>query len=255
MPKVAGVIIGDEILTGKFADENGPHLIARMRAIGADLVRLAIIGDGIDAIAAEVARSLDQADWVLTTGGVGPTHDDRTFEGIAGALGVPLERHAGLEALLDHYGLSRNGPALRMATVPRGAELIGGEAGAFPVVRCGRVLVFPGVPALFRSKLEQVVETLRGPEVHTARLVSSLRETDLAEGLGAVAAAEPDVAIGSYPRFGERPRRVVLTFESRDPVALARARDAVQALLESRDGVFESPSPIVDGVGGRDPSE
>lgn len=255
MPTVAAVIIGDEILTGKFADENGPHLIGRLRSLGADLVRLAVIGDGVADIGEEVARSLGRADWVITTGGVGPTHDDRTFEGIGAALGVPLEVHPGLAELLDRYGLPRSGPALRMATVPRGAELVGGDAGAFPVVRCDRVLIFPGVPALFRSKLEQVADLLRGEAVHTARLATSLRETEIAERLGAIAEAEPDVAIGSYPRFGERPRRVVLTLESRDRAALDRARGAVQAMLEALDGVFVAPSPIVDGVGAGEPSE
>ena len=255
MARVAGVIIGDEILTGKFADENGPHLIARCRELGADLVRLAVIGDGIEHIASEVARVSREVDLVITTGGVGPTNDDRTFEGIAQGLGRPLVRHPQLVALLEAYGLPATEASLRMATVPEGTELVASEGNAFPVVRCANVLVFPGVPALFRSKLEQVAHLLAGPQVHTARHTSALRETEIAAALGDIAASEPDVAIGSYPRYGERPRRVIVTLESRDPIALARASDAVgRALAELAERV-KARSPIVDGVGEGEPSE
>jgi molybdenum cofactor synthesis domain-containing protein len=250
MARVAGVIIGDEILTGKFADENGPHLIRRCRELGADLVRLAVIGDAIADIASEVARARESAEWVITTGGVGPTHDDRTFEGIAAALGRPLEQHPRLVALLDTYGLPRSEAALRMATVPRGAELLDAEGSAFPVVHCDGVLVFPGVPALFKSKLEQVAERLRGPTVFTARHTTQLRETVIAAALGRVADEEPSVSIGSYPRFGERPHRVIVTLESRDEVALERASDAVGAALAQLVALeAKGPSEIVDGVG------
>ena len=101
MPTVGVVIIGDEILSGKFADENGPYLIERLRELGADLRRLVTISDDLDDIAGEVRRCSEAYDLVVTTGGVGPTHDDRTLIGIARAFSVGLVEHPELLELLD----------------------------------------------------------------------------------------------------------------------------------------------------------
>ena len=154
MPTVSVVIIGDEILSGKFADENGPYLIQRLRELGADLEHLAVVSDEVERIAEEVARCAARSDWVLTTGGVGPTHDDVTLEGIGLAVERPLHRHPELVALLERFGMELNEAALRMATVPVDSALIWeGELG-YPVLQVDNILVFPGVPRLMRAKFE-----------------------------------------------------------------------------------------------------
>lgn len=225
MPSAAVVVIGNEILTGKFADENGPYLIARLRALGADLRRLVTIPDDLAVIAAEVRHCADRHDFVLTTGGVGPTHDDLTLEGIARAFEVPLEQRPELVALLERFELPSTEATLRMATVPQGAELIESAALAYPVVRVRNVYVFPGVPKLLKNKFEAISDRFAGEAVATARVFTDEHEFAIADRLTAVAARHPEVDIGSYPRFGEGDYRVILTLESRDPSALARARD------------------------------
>ena len=230
MPSVAAVVIGEEILSGKFADENGPFLIRRLRELGADLRRLVVIGDGVDEIADEVRRCSDRYQRVITTGGVGPTHDDRTFLGVARAFDEPLVEHAELRARLLGYGLPPNDATLRMAQVPQSAVLVAGS-GEYPVIAVRNVFVFPGVPKLMRKKFDAIQQHFAGTVVATARLETDRPETDIAADLTAVQDAEPNVQIGSYPRFDDGAFRVIVTLESRDGAALERARAALEARL------------------------
>ncbi|MCB9686903.1 MAG: competence/damage-inducible protein A [Alphaproteobacteria bacterium] len=232
MPTAAVIVIGEEILSGKFADENGPWLIARLRALGCDLRRLVVVGDEPDAIADEVRRCAATHDHVLTTGGVGPTHDDRTFEGIGLGLGAPLAEHPELLVLLDAYGLPRTETNLRMVRVPVGAVLERG-GGGFPTVRVGNVWVFPGVPVLMRARFESLAPAFAGEPVRTERVEVERREVEVAAAIEDVARAFPSVGIGSYPRYddGGRERRVVITLEARDPDALAAALERLASDL------------------------
>jgi molybdenum cofactor synthesis domain-containing protein len=235
MPTAAVVIIGDEILTGKFPDENGPFLVTRLRSLGCDLRRLVVVSDVIGEIAGEVARCSAAHDHVLTTGGVGPTHDDRTLEAIGAAFGLGLEVRDELVALLDRYKLPRTETNLRMATVPIGAELVLPEHASFPVVRVRNVWVFPGVPRLMQAKFEDVAAAFVGDQVQSLRLYIDRPETEIAGPLSAVAARhEPVVAIGSYPRYDEDGYQVIVTLESRDPAALRAAADDVRAAIGTR---------------------
>jgi len=231
LPSAALVVVGNEILTGKFSDENGPWLIKRLRALGCDLVRVAVVRDRVDEIAAEVRTCLGAADRVITSGGVGPTHDDVTFEGVAAALGVGIEERSELTTLIERYGIPLDAANRRMATLPEGATLESDPAVSFPVVRCGRVYVLPGVPKLFRLKFEAVSAQFAGDAVSTARLYVTESEPAIAERLTGVAARFPRVDIGSYPRFGEGPFQVVITLESRDAADVAAAGDAVRAAM------------------------
>jgi molybdenum cofactor synthesis domain-containing protein len=231
MPTVAGVIIGNEILTGKFADENGPHLVATARAVGADLRRLVTIPDDPAVIAAEVRACAAAFDHVITSGGVGPTHDDVTLASVAAAFDLAVERHPDLVGLLATVGLT-SAHALRMAEIPAGAVLHGTRPGSFPVVQCRNVWILPGVPVLFRKKLAVVAEHLRGVPVHTARLATLEDESHIAARLQAVQDAHPTVDIGSYPRYGHGAVHVLVTLESRDADALASARAALEAALQ-----------------------
>ena len=245
MPTVAVVIIGDEILSGKFADENGPHLIRRLRELGADLGRLVTIGDSVAGIAREVAFCAAEHDLVVTTGGVGPTHDDMTLDGIGAAFGLEMEQHPRLVALLESYGMDLNPAALRMATIPSGSELIGGSGTSYPVLRVRNVYVFPGVPRLMRKKFEAVSDLFAGERVHTTRLKTLLRETEIAGALSDAQQASPDVAIGSYPRFDDEPWHVIITLESRDPNALQTAEARIRQTVPISDEL--GTEAVVDG--------
>lgn len=231
MPTAAIVVIGNEILTGKFRDENGPYFIDRLRTLGCDLVRIAVVRDEVAEIADEVRRCSALADFVLTSGGVGPTHDDVTLEGIAAAFDLPLEVHPDLLALLRRYGLPEDAANLRMVTVPRGTVLEVGKGRSFPTVVVRNVWIFPGIPGLLRDKFEEVAARFAGEAVRTARIYTEEGESTLAGRLTEVALRHPTVAIGSYPRFGEGPHRVILTLESRDDPGLRSAFDELCRII------------------------
>lgn len=226
MPSAAIVVIGNEILSGKFPDENAPWLVRRFRELGVDLQRIATIPDTREAIAREVRHASEAHDHVVTSGGVGPTHDDVTYAGVAAALEVPLVRDAELEALLRaRMGSRVNDAALRMCEVPAGASLLRGEGLHWPVVLARNVLVLPGVPAMFRARFDAVAGRYVGTPVHTDRIVTHAGETQIADTLSEAAARWPQVAIGSYPRFEVEPHVVIVTLESRDAGALAACRE------------------------------
>jgi molybdenum cofactor synthesis domain-containing protein len=230
VPTAALVVIGEEILTGKFADENGPFAIRRLRELGCDLRRLAVVPDDVAVIGDEVARSARACDFVLTTGGVGPTHDDVTFAGIAAAFGLALEVRPELLALVRRFGLPENDASRQLATLPVGAVLHGGSADAVPVVQVRNVFVFPGVPKLFQRKLEHIAPLLSGVPVSSARLRVEGGEVGIAAALSSCAARWPEVAIGSYPRY-DAGEYVLVTFDSRDPDALGAAFAALAEAL------------------------
>ncbi len=232
MATAALVIIGNEILSGKFPDENGPFLIRRLRELGCDLARLVVIPDEPDVIAMEVRTCSERFDHVFTSGGVGPTHDDLTLPSIATAFGVAVHRHPTLEAIIrKRLGDACNDAALRMAEIPEGAELWWDGEVRFPLVVMRNVAIFPGVPALFRLKFDAVAHRYAGVPMGVERLWTERTEPEIADLLSEAAERWPDVAIGSYPRFELSPARVLVTLESRDPAALAASAGFVQAGL------------------------
>lgn len=228
MATAAVVIIGNEILSGKFPDENAPYLIRRLRELGVDLGRVVVIPDEVEVIAAEVRGCSAAFDHVFTTGGVGPTHDDLTMLGIARAFGVSVLRHPRLEGVLrERLGERANEAALRMADVPAGADLWWDGQVRFPLVVMHNVAIFPGVPALLRMKFEAVAQRFAGVPVTLRRLWTLETEPAIADALTAAAGRWGTVAIGSYPRFELAPPRVLVTLESRDDDAL----EACEAFL------------------------
>jgi len=232
MKSASAVIIGNEILSGKFADENGPFLIRRLRTLGTRLVRLVTIADEPSSIAEEVRRCTAMTDVVFTTGGVGPTHDDRTFEGIGLAFDEPLQVHPDLLGLLESYALPIDDATLRMARVPTSTELIGSPGVSYPVVKIRNVYVFPGVPKLFQAKFDGIAERFRGEQVCCTRLYSPQSEALIASVLTRVAERFPDVEIGSYPRFGEGKFKVIITLEGLLEARVTEASEQIAASIE-----------------------
>ena len=136
MPKTAGIIlVGNEILSGKIQDANAAYLCRELRALGVEMRRITVIPDEVDLIAREVAAFSAIHDVVFTSGGVGPTHDDVTIEGVARAMGVPVVRHPRLVAMLrQYYGDALKDAHLKMAEVPDGCELVSDENVRFPTI-------------------------------------------------------------------------------------------------------------------------
>jgi molybdenum cofactor synthesis domain-containing protein len=241
------VVIGDEILTGKFADENAAFLIGELRELGVDLRRISIIPDDLDDIAETVPRLAARFDLVFTSGGVGPTHDDLTIPGIAQGFGAGVMVHPELERRVRAYWGERLAEAnLRLAHVPQGAELVFGKDTTWPVVCFRNVYILPGVPALFKRKFVDIRDRFRAAPVVSARIYCLGDEGELAPHLDAVVAAHPGVKIGSYPRFAERDFRVLLTLEGRDGAAVGAAQRALAARLG--DLVVRCEDPATTGA-------
>ena len=230
----AGIaIIGDEILSGKFADENAAFLIGELRTLGVDLKRIVVIPDELDEIATTVTALAARFDHVFTSGGVGPTHDDVTIEGIARGFGVRVVREPELERRVRAYwGATLAEPNLRLADVPEGCQLVYGRDLVWPVVAYRNVYILPGVPALFKRKFVDIRDRFRTEPVTTARVYLDADEGQIAADLDVVVAAFPSVKIGSYPRFSERDFKVLVTLEGR----VARDVAGALALLVERLG-------------------
>jgi molybdenum cofactor synthesis domain-containing protein len=233
IPTAAILVIGDEILSGKTAEQNAQFLIGELRELGVALKRILVIPDDIEEVAASVRELATRFDYVFTSGGVGPTHDDMTIVGVAQAFGVPVVRQPALvERLSKHFGARIDEAKLRMADVPEGAELIETGEMHWPILALRNVFILPGVPELFRKKFLSIRERFRVEPFYARAFYTLEDEFDIASGLSTVAEAHPLVAIGSYPNFSSDEYRVKVTLESKDEPAL---RAAAEALLSSLD--------------------
>ncbi len=231
MAKTAGIVlIGNEILSGKITDANAAYLCRELRQLGVDVRRIIVIPDEIELIASTVAEFHRSFDLVFTSGGVGPTHDDVTIEGVARAFATRVVRHPDLVRLLDgYYRGDLNDARLKMAEVPEGAELYTAGSLRFPAVVIGNTYVLPGVPEIFRQKFEALKERFRESPFHLCSVFVSIGEGLLADHLNAVLDRHPELMLGSYPEFGNAEYRVKVTLESKDQAFLDRA---VEDLLE-----------------------
>jgi molybdenum cofactor synthesis domain-containing protein len=229
----AVVIIGNEILSAKVRDENGPFLLERLRELGVESRRLLTVSDEIDEIVWAIGSLRGSVDWIITTGGVGPTHDDVTVAGVARALGRRVTRSPELVKLVErHYGAGVEAAAFRLADIPEGAELIYQPGIWIPAVVVDRIVLLPGVPQLCRMQFEAIVPSLVSRPFTLRAVYVSAGEPAIAAALDQVAEEHPAVALGSYPRFDrEADHKVKLTLESRDAAAVARALEELLARL------------------------
>jgi molybdenum cofactor synthesis domain-containing protein len=218
MPKTAGILlVGNEILSGKIADANAAYLCRELRTLGVDVRRITVIPDEIPLIAEEVAALSRAYDLVFTSGGVGPTHDDVTLEGVALAMGATVVRHPALVDLLQRHFKDRlNESHLKMAEIPEGAELVGAETARFPTVLMRNVYVLPGVPEIFRQKFDAIRERFRDQPIHLANVFVAIGEGVLADYLNRLLLGFPLLLLGSYPELSNPEYKVKVTLESRD---------------------------------------
>jgi molybdenum cofactor synthesis domain-containing protein len=215
MPSAAAIIIGDEILSGKTQDTNTHALAVMLRASGVELCRVVTIPDDPALIAQEVELCSSRFDHVITSGGVGPTHDDRTIEGVARAFGRPVVMHPELERLVrGHWGERINDAALKLAEIPEGARLLYSDDGLLPVVALENVYVLPGIPQLFEAKLSRIRQELSGARWVLHSVYLSGDESSVAGHLSQVEQELPGVKIGSYPRLDVPDHRLRITVES-----------------------------------------
>ncbi len=240
----AALLIGNELLAGKVEDENLPVLARTLWSQGVSLREVRVVRDEVEAIAAAVAELAPRHTYLLTTGGIGPTHDDVTVEAVARAFGVGLVTDPELVRVIEaSHPEGRPTPSqLRMARVPEGAELVGGGDTTWPTVRMENVYLFPGIPSFFRARLGSLRETFQGtPFVHRC-LRTTLGEGRIADLLRRVAETHPGVEVGSYPVVDRDDYRVRITVEGTDPAAVAAAFEAIRAGLPPKSVVEEGPA-------------
>ena len=223
--RTAGIIvIGNEILSSKTRDENSPYLAHELRELGVDVRKISVIPDELILISEEVRLFSNSYDYVFTTGGVGPTHDDLTMDGIAAGFGRQMHRHPELESTLrQYYSKDLIDGNLRMADVPDGARLVGGKGMWFPVIALENVYIFPGVPEILRRKFERIKEMFREAPFHLQEIYLRADEGQIAEILHRVLRDFPDLLLGSYPYFDNPVYSIKLTLESKDTAYLERA--------------------------------
>ena len=234
MPRTAAIIvIGNEILSGKSEDKNASFLIGQLYDLGVSLRRIVVIADDLDEIARTVRECSESFDFVFTSGGVGPTHDDVTIEGIARAFTRPVVQHPELAAMLrGYFGDDVDAARMRMADVPEGSQLIKGEGLRWPVLSVKNVFVLPGVPELFRSKFEAIRESFRADPFHISVIYTREDEFDISAKLQLVAETNLEVDIGSYPTFTDPDYKVKITVESKRSSAVESARDELLKILD-----------------------
>jgi molybdenum cofactor synthesis domain-containing protein len=233
-PKTAAaLIIGNELLSGKVDEANVGVLARALRGLGVLLARVVMVPDDIAVIAAEVRALSASHDWLFTSGGVGPTHDDVTVDAVAKAFGVAVVTDPDLEAMIRrHYAGRVTTGHLRMALVPEGATLETVPEVPWPTVRMANTWVMPGVPEAFRMKIPVVIARLSGARAFVSHAVyTKMDEGDLKPLLDAVVARYPDVEVGSYPKWGDPSYKTKLTFDGLDEPRVIAARDAFVVTL------------------------
>jgi len=229
----AALIIGNEILTGKTADTNLLVMARTLRELGISLERALIVRDDVQEIAQQVLALSAGHDLVLTSGGLGPTHDDVTVDAVAQAFGVATIIPAELRAEIErHAGAELSDGHLRMARVPDGARLVRSGRASWPTIVMRNVWLFPGVPQVLSRKMSLLrTEFADGTPFSCLRLRTKLDECVLKPLLDAVVQTHPEVQIGSYPHWHEDGYYTEITFDAGDDRAARAARDALEATL------------------------
>ncbi len=203
-PTAAMLVIGDEILSGRTRDANMHHLAGQLTEIGINLAEVRVVGDVPEVIISAVRALAQQYDTVFTSGGIGPTHDDITADCMAQAFEQTIDVRADARALLQaHYdksGVEMNAARLRMARIPADAALIENPVSAAPGFTIRNVHVLAGVPSVFQAMVASILPTLTGGAPLISKSHAIYRgEGDIAGPLGALAQANPELSIGSYP--------------------------------------------------------
>ena len=232
------VVIGDEILSGRTHDRNIAQVASWLQVQGIRLMEVRVVPDVEERIAEAVNALRTAHDYLFTTGGIGPTHDDITVDAVAKALGLPVVVHPEARRILEDYYSTRGGiteARLRMARVPEGAELIPNKMSGAPGIKIGNVFLMAGVPHIAAQMLDALTGTLEGGAPLLSETIGGwIQESQVADILREVEAAHPKCQIGSYPFFREGRTGANFVIRSTDPQALKSCVDGLcQALAEA----------------------
>ncbi|MGX7953660.1 competence/damage-inducible protein A [Tsuneonella sp. HG249] len=230
------VVIGDEILSGRTHDKNIAQIASWLQVQGIRLAEVRVVPDIEDRIVEAVDALRARNDYLFTTGGIGPTHDDITVDAVAKALGVPVVIHPEARAMLERYytgrGQALSEARLRMARVPEGAQLIPNRMSGAPGIRIGNLFVMAGVPHITAGMLEALTGTLEGGAPLVSESIGCwAAESEVADLLRGAEQDHEGVQIGSYPFFREGRVGANFVVRSTDPETVARCVEALFAAL------------------------
>ena len=233
----AVLIIGDEILSGRTQDTNLNFIARFLGTIGVDVAEARVVPDIKDEIIAALDTLRSRYSYVITTGGIGPTHDDITADCVAEAFGVALEENSEIMAMMrERWGAEPNAARRRMARIPVGASLVRNPVQGPPGFQIGNVFVLAGVPAIMRGMMEDVGPRMRPGQVVISRTVrvEGAGESAMAAPLEALAKEHPRLSLGSYPFFSPEGFGSNLVIRGRDAGEVAAT---VEQLVEALSGV------------------
>ncbi|MGQ0533873.1 MAG: competence/damage-inducible protein A [Caulobacteraceae bacterium] len=237
--KAAVLLIGDELLSGRTQDVNLQTIAKFLAPLGVQVGEARVVADVPEQIVAAVNTLRTKYDYVFTTGGIGPTHDDKTADAVAAAFGVNIGVRDDARAILEaHYKGpgNLNEARLRMARIPDGASLIANPVSKAPGFQIGNVFVMAGVPSIMRGMLEDIGHRIQGGVVVNSRTIRArgVREGDIAEGLEKLErVANGVVSFGSYPWFSPDGYGLHLVARSADSAELAKAAAGLVELIRS----------------------
>lgn len=233
------VVIGNEILSGRTADRNTQHIAEKLNENGIALREAAVVPDIEAKIIDTVLRLSGEYDYVFTTGGIGPTHDDITAGCIAKAFDTPLEENAEARKLLeDHYGDELTDARLKMAQIPVGASLVLNPVSAAPGFNIKNVYVMAGIPKIMHAMLDNILPTLLGGEPVVSESISCfIPESELARELGDIQRDYPDLDIGSYPFFKDGHHGLSVVVRGTDIGMVKNAAIKVQDAINAKKSV------------------
>ena len=230
----AVLVIGNEILSGRTKDANLNYLATELNAIGVRLLEALVVADLPEAIIAAVNALRGAYDYVFTTGGIGPTHDDITSDCVARAFGVRLIKDPrAVNLLTDHYGEANLTEArLRMAHLPEGSTLVDNPISTAPGFQIGNVFVLAGVPAICRAMFDGVKGRLKvGDRMLSATVSAYVGEGVIAKGLGALQDRNPQLEIGSYPFFRQGRFGASFVLRGTDAAAIKVAAEELRGII------------------------
>ncbi len=233
----AMLTIGDELLSGRTKDKNIGHLADVLTLSGIDLKEVRIVADEQDAIVEALNALRSKYDYVFTSGGIGPTHDDITADAVSAAFGVPCVHEAeAMRLLADMYRareMEFTEARQRMARLPQGAVHIANPVSTAPGFNIGNVYVMAGVPQVFQAMVHNVVPHLKtGVKLLSQSVASPYGEGDIGTALGEVQKNHPETSIGSYPKYDGQRFSTEIVVRARDMTVLHAAAQAVSDMLE-----------------------
>ncbi len=235
------IVIGNEVLSGRTKDKNIGWVAEKLNSVGIDLIEARIIRDNQDVIISTIQELSKKVDYIFTSGGIGPTHDDITTVAIAKAFRIQVKKNKeALRRLEEHYkgtGIELNSARLKMADIPLGAKLIDNPVSAAPGFNIKNVYVMAGVPKIMQAMLDGVIKTIKnGSKTMSISIGCNIGEGNIAKGLEKIETSQKNIEIGCYPWFRAGLAGTNVVIRSMDKQACAQAAEKVKFLIKEFGG-------------------